>query len=89
MSAKLLQLCLTLCNPVDCSPPGSSVLGIPQARILEWVAMPFFRGPSPPRNQTQVSCIVDSLLSGLPGKPMGVQGEIISEGKISNILQKS
>ena len=38
--AKLLQLCLTLCNPVDCSPPGSSVHGILQARILEWVAVP-------------------------------------------------
>ena len=39
MCAKLLQLCLTLCNPMDCSPPGSSVHGILQARILEWVAI--------------------------------------------------
>ena len=38
------QLCLTLCNPMDCSPPGSSVHGILQARILGWVAMPFSRG---------------------------------------------
>ena len=38
--------CLTLCNPMDCSPPGSSVLGILQARILEWVAMPSSRGSS-------------------------------------------
>ena len=37
------QLCPTLCNPVDCSPPGSSVHGILQAKILEWVAMPFSR----------------------------------------------
>ena len=44
--AKLLQLCLTLCDLVDCSPPGSSVHGILQARILEWVAMPSFRGSS-------------------------------------------
>ena len=36
-----LQLCLTLCDPMDCSPSGSSVHGILQARILEWVAMPF------------------------------------------------
>ena len=43
------QLCLTLCNPMDCSPPGSSVHGIPQTRILEWVAIPFSRGPSWPR----------------------------------------
>ena len=41
---KLLQLCLTLCNPMDCSPPGSSVHGILQTRILEWVAMPSSRG---------------------------------------------
>ena len=42
------QLCLTLCNPVDCSPPGSSVQGIVQARILVWVAMPSSRGlPNP------------------------------------------
>ena len=40
------QSCPTLCDPVDCSPPGSSVHGILQARILEWVAISFFRGPS-------------------------------------------
>ena len=40
MHVKSLQLCPTLCDPVDCSPPGSSVHGILQARILEWVAMP-------------------------------------------------
>ena len=40
------QSCPTLCNPMDCSPPGSSVHGIPQARILEWVAMPFSRESS-------------------------------------------
>ena len=38
VSAKLLQLCPTLCSPMDCSPPGSSVHGILQARTLEWVA---------------------------------------------------
>ena len=38
--AKLLQACPTLCNAMDCSPPGSSVHGILQARILEWIAMP-------------------------------------------------
>ena len=51
------QSCLTLCNPMDCSPPGSSVCGILQARILEWVAVSFFRGSSQPRDQTQVSRI--------------------------------
>jgi len=48
------QLCPTLCNPMDCSPSGSSVHGILQARILEWVAIPFSRGSSRPRDQTQV-----------------------------------
>ena len=52
------QLCLTLFNPMDCSPPGSSVHEILQARILEWVAIPFSRGSSQPRDQTWVSCIV-------------------------------
>ena len=45
------QLCLTLCDPVDYSPPGSYVHGILQARILEWVAMPSSRGSSRPRDQ--------------------------------------
>ena len=42
--AKLLQSCPTPCDSMDCSPPGSSVHGIPQARILEWVAMPLVQG---------------------------------------------
>ena len=48
---KSLQLCLTLWDPMDCSPPGSSVHGILQARILEWIAMPSTRGSSRPRDQ--------------------------------------
>ena len=51
------QSCLTLCSPMGCSPPGSSVHGIFQARILEWVVISFFKGSSQPRGQTQVSCI--------------------------------
>ena len=47
----------TLCDPVDCSPPGSSVLGISQARILEGVATSFSRGSSRPRDRTRTSCI--------------------------------
>ena len=42
------QSCLTLCNPMDCSPPGTSVHGILQARILEWVSMPSSRDPLDP-----------------------------------------
>ena len=64
--AQLLQLCPTLCDPMDCSPPGSSVHGILQARILEWVAMPSFRGASsfmtPPLQAY-------SLPLATPGKP--------------------
>ena len=56
-AAKSLQSCPTLCNPIDGSPPGSSVPGILQARILEWVAMPSSRGSSQPRDGTQVSCV--------------------------------
>ena len=48
--AKSLHSCPTLCDPVDCSPPGSSVHGTLQARILEWVAVSFSRGSSPPRD---------------------------------------
>ena len=49
------QSCLTLRKPTDCSPPGSSVHSISQARVLEWVAITFSRGSSRPRDQTQVS----------------------------------
>ena len=51
------QSCLTLSEPMDCSLPGSSVHGILQARMLEWVAIPSSRGSSQPRDQTQVSGI--------------------------------
>ena len=54
MSAKSLQLCLTLCDPMDYSPPGSSVLGTFQARILEWVAVPHSKGSPQPRDQTPI-----------------------------------
>ena len=51
------QSCQTLFDTIDCSPPGFSVHGICQARILEWVAISFSRGSSWPRNRTRVSCI--------------------------------
>ena len=57
--SEVAQSCLTLWDPMDCSLPGSSVYGIFQARILEWVAISFSRRSSPPRDWTQVSCIVD------------------------------
>ena len=55
MCAKSLQWRLTLGDPMNCSPPGSSVHGIFQARIPEWVAMPFSRRSSQPRNRTSIS----------------------------------
>ena len=52
----------TLCGPMDCSPPGSSVPGISQARMLEWVAISFSRGSSRPWVRTLVPCIAGGLL---------------------------
>ena len=57
------QWCPTLCDPRDYSPPGSSVHGICQARILEWVAISFSRGSSQPRDWTQVSCVAGRLFT--------------------------
>ena len=54
---KVTQSCLTLCDPRDYSPPGSSVHGILQARTLEWVALPSSGGSSQPKDQTRVSYI--------------------------------
>ena len=53
----MAKLCLTLCNPMDCTPPGSSVHEISQASTLAWVAMSFSRGSSRHRDRSQVSCI--------------------------------
>ena len=72
VAVKLLvaQSCLTLCNPMDCSPSGSSVYGILQAGILEWFAISFSRGSSWPRDCTGSPVLqVDSLPSEPPGKP--------------------
>ena len=71
LHTKSLQLCLTLCDPMDCSPPGSCVHGILQARILEWVAVPSSRGPSQPRDQAWISRTAgDSLPLSHWGRPV-------------------
>ena len=57
------QSCLTLCDPMDCTLKGSSVHGIFQAIVLEWIAISFSRGSSQPRARTQVSRIVDRLFT--------------------------
>ena len=70
--AKLLQLCPTLCHPMDYSPAGSSVYGILQARILEWIAMPSCRGASQLLSLTSLlHWHVDSLSLAPPGKLSG------------------
>ena len=66
------QSCLTLCIPMDCSPPGSSVHRILQARTLAWVAMLSSRGSSQPRDKTQsLTLKADSLLAEPPGQISG------------------
>ena len=67
------QSCPALCKPMDCSLPDSSVHGIFQARILAWVAIPFSRGPSRPRDQTQVSCISRKILYHVNPRPKSHQ----------------
>ena len=57
MCVLLAQSCPTLCDPVDCSRPGSSVRGILQARMLEQIVISSSRGSSPPRDQTHSSCV--------------------------------
>ena len=64
-----LQLCPTLCGPMDCSPPGSSVLGILQARIL--FAMPSSRASSQPGDRAHVLCLLHWQVGSLPLMPPG------------------
>ena len=68
------QSCLTLCKAMDYSLPDSSVHGISQARTLEWVAIPFSRGSSWPRNRAQISCMAGrffNVWSIKEAQPMG------------------
>ena len=75
MKAIVIQLCLTLYYPVDCSTPGSSVHGILQARILECIAISFSRGSSQPRYRTRVSYIEGRFFTAEPPEkpPQSVQ----------------
>ena len=69
--AKLLQWCLTLCNPMHCSLSGSSVNGILQARILKWVAMPSSRGSSQPRDRPVSPALQTNFLPSEPPRKSG------------------
>ena len=91
MLCLITQLCPTLCDPMDCSPPGSSVHGILQERILEWVAMPSSRGSSHPRSPALQA---DSLPSEPPGEPKNtgvdslsfLQGNFLTQGSNQGLL---
>ena len=85
VGAKSLQSCLTLCNLMSCSPAGSSAHGILRSRTLEWVAIPFSRGSSWPRDRTPISC-VSCIASGFftaepPGKPS------VAQSRLSSVLK--
>ena len=74
--SSVAQSCPTLCDPVDCSPPGSSFHGILQARILEWVAISISRGlPDPGIEPRPPALQADALTSEPPGKPLWLPEE--------------
>ena len=81
--------CLTLCHPMDCSPPGSSVHGILQTRILEWVAMHSSRGSYWPRNRTHISCKSPALQAdSLPLHHLRSPCEVRSVSNLTGVTGK-
>ena len=87
----MLQLCLTLWDPLDCSLPGSFVHGVLEARVLEWVTLPFSRGSSHPRDRTHisyVSCIDKRVLYHWChlGSPCSSKGLPFPAWKFSKLL---
>ena len=75
------------CKPMVCSPPGSSVHGILQVRILEWVAISFSRGPSQPRDQTQVSWIADGFFIDWATREVCTGRQILNPGPPGKVLE--
>ena len=89
-SGPLLLLLELFCNPMDCSPLGSSVYGISQARILEWVAISFSRGSSRPRDRTHVSCVAGRFLTvSHQGRSLWTSGSLSSPQGLSHSLGPS
>ena len=96
MGAKSLQSCLILCHPMDCSPPGSSVRGILQARTLEWVYMPSSGGSFWPRDRNHISyesCTAGEFftaeLLGKPPEDMSTRRKIIRVINAISLQQSS
>ena len=91
--SKISQSCSTLCGPMDCSLPDSSVHGIFQARIVEWVAISNSRGSSQP--ETEPTSLVSPALTGrlftteLPGKPVMMNNGVITDGGFLKMLNSN
>ena len=75
--SEVAQLCLTFCDPMDCSLPGSSVHEIFQARVLEWGAVSFSRRSSQPRDRTWVSCIVGRCFTICANFPVSLVAQMV------------
>ena len=82
------QSCPTLCDPMDCSLPGSSIHVIFQARILEWVAISFSRGSSWPRDRTRVSCIAGRFFTTWATRETGSNYHMIQQSHFWVYTQK-
>ena len=81
--SEIAQSCPTICDPVDCSPPGSSIHGTLQARTREWVAISFSRGSFWPRDRTQVPCIAGRCFN------LWATRERLSNSNICNFYSKT
>ena len=93
LGVKVAQSCLTLCHPIGCSPPDSSVHGILQARILEWIAISYSRGSSWPRDQiqprdrTQVPCNASRLFTIWAARGAHELGSgLLSDTKLAGVM---
>ena len=86
--SEVAQLCLTLCEHVDCSPPVSSVHGILQARVLQWVAISFSGDlPKPGIEHGSPALQADALSSEPPGKPVILENTLILKRRKSIIFE--
>ena len=85
----ITQSCLIICDPMDCSPRGSSVHGIFQARVLEWVVISFCTGSSRHRNRTRVSCIAGGFFTNwatmFPAISVNKDVTIINDFSLPNV----